>query len=296
MNFITELLSGLSTVHYLLLYLCCFVLAMLCVFIGKKTKLEAILPLMAVFGLLGGMIAVAFVTINLKFDMGVWIILVFAAFMSIIVFSSFWFEKKLKKKRAAGKPEQQRVSRVPTESAPQKQPVNPAESTESKDLLDRSKKDILSVIRSPEYHGSVPDLLCQYLEEKGTKTYSKGKAKAIMTCLTEDQVIDLVKNNQIKGQSQWALAEISNNELLKKLSEIDGFSRVATSELRTREYKTKERAEREHCPDGTPHEFGDEFIEYIDMGPKGDDDLAAHDYRDDRCRICKKCGYKLIIR
>ena len=107
---------------------------------------------------------------------------------------------------------------------------------------------------------------------------------------------ELVKNKKIKGQCQWALAEISDDALLKKLCDIDEFSYVANGELLKRENKVKDSREKEYCPDGTPHEFGDELIETVDLGAKGDDDLMAHEYRKDRYRICKKCGYKLYIR
>lgn len=117
-----------------------------------------------------------------------------------------------------------------------------------------------------------------------------------MTYLTEDQVIELVKNKRIKGQYQWALAEISADTLLKKLCDIDEFSYVANGELLKRENQVKDSREKEYCPDGTPHEFGDELIETVDLGVKGDDDLMAHEYRKDRYRICKKCGFKLYMR
>ena len=71
---------------------------------------------------------------------------------------------------------------------------------------------------------------------------------------------------------------------------------MANGELLKRENKVKDSREKEYCPDGTPHEFGDELIETVDLGAKGDDDLMAHEYRKDRYRICKKCGYKLYIR
>ncbi len=38
-----------------------------------------------------------------------------------------------------------------------------------------------------------------------------------------------------------------------------------------------------------------EWIETVDLGAKGDDDLMAHEYRKDRYRICKKCRYMLYI-
>lgn len=338
MNTVTQFLAGLTNAHYILLYLCCFALAVLCVLIGTKTKLKAISVLLPVFSLIGGMLAIAFVTIKLDLNIGLGILVVWAVFSSIIILLSFWIHKKISEKEVPEKPasiicsenghqwektefactvrcarcgktkvrhqfellpdkhEKHCVSCGYTEAVPYKQRIISTDTTESKDLLDRSRKEIISIVQNPENRDKVPDLFCRYLEKKGSKTYSKGTAKAMMTCLTEDQVIDLVKNKRIKGQCQWALAEISDDAFLKKLCEIEEFSYTANGELRKRERQAKERHEKEYCPDGTPHEFGDESVEIVDMGPKGDDELAAHAYRKDRYRICKKCGYKLYMR
>ena len=338
MNTITQFLAGLTNAHYILLYLCCFVSAVLCVLIETKTKLKAISVLLPVFSLIGGMLAIAFVTIKLDLNIGIGIFVVWAVFSSIIIFPSLWIHTKISEKEVPEKPasvicsenghqwektefactvhcarcgktkvrhqfeilhdkhEKRCVFCGHTEAVPYKQRIISTETTESKNLLDRSKKEILAAVQNPENRDKAQDLFCRYLEKKGSKTYSKGTAKAIMTCLTEDQVIELVKNKRIKGQCQWALAEISDDALLKKLCDIDEFSYVANGELLKRENKVKDSREKEYCPDGTPHEFGDELIETVDLGAKGDDDLMAHEYRKDRYRICKKCGYKLYMR
>ena len=338
MNTVTQFLAGLTNAHYILLYLCCFALAVLCVLIETKTKLKAISVLLPVFSLNGGMLATAFVTIKLDLNIGLGILVVWAVFSSIIIFPSLWIHKKISEKEVPEKPasiicsenghqwekteiactvrcarcgktkvrhqfeilpdkhEKRCVFCGHTEAVPYKQRIISTETTESKDLLDCSKNEILAAVKNPDNRDKIPDLFCRYLEKKGSKTYSKGTAKAIMTCLTEDQVIELVKNKRIKGQYQWALAEISADTLLKKLCDIDEFSYVANGELLKRENQVKDSREKEYCPDGTPHEFGDELIETVDMGAKGDDDLAAHAYRKDRYRICKKCGYKLYMR
>ena len=73
-----------------------------------------------------------------------------------------------------------------TEAVLYKQRIISTEITESKDLLDRSRKEIISIVQNHEIRDKIPDLFCRYLEKKGSKTYSKGTAKAIMTCLTEN--------------------------------------------------------------------------------------------------------------
>ena len=86
MNTITQFLAGLTNAHYILLYLCCFVSAVLCVLIETKTKLKAISVLLPVFSLIGGMLAITFVTIKLDLNIGIGIFVVWAVFSSIIIF------------------------------------------------------------------------------------------------------------------------------------------------------------------------------------------------------------------
>ena len=104
MNTVTQFLAGLTNAHYILLYLCCFALAVLCVLIGTKTKLKAISVLLPVFSLIGGMLAIAFVTIKLDLNIGLGILVVWAVFSSIIILLSFWIHKKISEKEVPEKP------------------------------------------------------------------------------------------------------------------------------------------------------------------------------------------------
>lgn len=104
MNTITQFLVGLTNAHYILLYLCCFVSAVLCVLIETKTKLKAISVLLPVFSLIGGMLAIAFVTIKLDLNIGIGIFVVWAVFSSIIIFPSLWIHIKISEKEVPEKP------------------------------------------------------------------------------------------------------------------------------------------------------------------------------------------------
>ncbi len=104
MNTVTQFLAGLTNAHYILLYLCCFALAVLCVLIETKTKLKAISVLLPVFSLNGGMLAIAFVTIKLDLNIGLGILVVWAVFSSIIIFPSLWIHKRSVKKEVPEKP------------------------------------------------------------------------------------------------------------------------------------------------------------------------------------------------
>lgn len=104
MNTITQFLAGLTNAHYILLYLCCFVSAVLCVLIETKTKLKAISVLLSVFSLIGGMLAITFVTIKLDLNIGIGIFVVWAVFSSIIIFPSLWIHTKISEKEVPEKP------------------------------------------------------------------------------------------------------------------------------------------------------------------------------------------------
>lgn len=370
MNLITQFLSGLNTASYILLYCGCFLLAVIITIVCSKTKLK-LYPLIPVFGLLGGMLAVGYVTIKLELNAGIGILFVLTIPAVIIIFSCFGIEKLIDKPKAleksagvicsaeghqwepteyacttkcvrcgktkvkhqfeevSGSCEQKCSACGYTETVPhkwegckcsrcgQKRDKGHVVSdfkysdddrkvslvcsicgdvVETKDLFDCSKKEILSVINVPGFQADDEDMLCRYLEKKGSKSYSRGVTDALLKRLTETQIFDLVKAGKIKGQNKWALAEAADKELLNKLCGIDEISYVAQSELRKRDNIEKEKHERTFCPDGNPHEFGEEYTEQDDMGPKGDDDLAAHVYQERKCRKCSKCGYVLTER
>lgn len=94
MNPITQFLSKLSLVQYILMYLVCFVLAILFAVIGTKTKLNSD-PFVSIFALLGGMLAVGYVTIVMKANISVGILIVLTVFAGIIGLSSVWISKKI---------------------------------------------------------------------------------------------------------------------------------------------------------------------------------------------------------
>ena len=76
------------------MYLGCFVLAILFAVIGTKTKLNSD-PFVSIFALLGGMLAVGYVTIVMKANISVGILIVLAVFAGIIGLSSVWITKKI---------------------------------------------------------------------------------------------------------------------------------------------------------------------------------------------------------
>ncbi|MCR4703281.1 MAG: hypothetical protein K5665_06420 [Saccharofermentans sp.] len=94
MNPITQFLSELSLIQYILLYLGCFVLAVVFAVIGAKTKLNSD-PFIAIFSVLGGMLAVAYVTIIMKPNISLGILIVLTVFACIIAFPSLWISKKI---------------------------------------------------------------------------------------------------------------------------------------------------------------------------------------------------------
>ena len=94
MNPITQFLSGLTFSRYLLLYFACFVLATAGAWIGVKTKLSVLQVLMPISGLLGGMLAVGYVTVKMEAEIGLGILAVWAAFSSIIIFPALWLSRK----------------------------------------------------------------------------------------------------------------------------------------------------------------------------------------------------------
>ena len=102
MNLITQFLSGLNTLSYILLYLGCFLLAVIVTIVCSKTKLK-LDSLIPIFSLLGGMLAVAYVTIKLELNVGIGILFVLTIPAVIIVFSCFGIEKLLDKPKSPEK-------------------------------------------------------------------------------------------------------------------------------------------------------------------------------------------------
>ena len=369
MNPITEFLAGLTLTQYILLYLGCFALAASGAWIGGRTKAKVLKVLVPVFALLGGMLAIGYVTINMGKDVGLGILAVWAVFSGIVIFPALWLGGKAEngkprersggeicardghewrtteyactmKCARCGKTKVKHVLETPdgkcerrcafcgyTEAIPhawngcrcsrcgERRDTGHStvggrfsvtedgkiallcdvcgETVETKQLLDCPKKVILAAIETPEFQKDLPALFCGYLGRRGTEAYSRGTARALLARIPEDRIAELIRTGGIGGQSVWALTEIADDALLARLCRMEETAYAAESEQRKRENAKKEKEAREHCPDGTPHEFGEESVEHVDRGPRGDDDLAAHEYADRVCRVCRKCGYKL---
>ncbi len=369
MNPITQFLAGLTLTQYILLYLCCFALAMAGAWLGGKTKAKALQALMPVFALLGGMLAIGYVTVNMGKDIGLWILAIWAAFSGIIIFPALRLNKKAESGTArekskgevcaenghewqttehactarcarCGKTKVRHVFETPdgkcerrctccgyTEAVPhawngcrcsrcgEKRDTGHStaggrfsvtddgkiallcdicgEAAETKELFDCPKKVILAALETPGFQKDPGELFCGYLERRGTEAYSRGTARALLARIPQDRLAELIRTGRIAGRSLWALAEIADDALLAELCRMEETAYAAENERRKRENAEKEKAERERCPDGTPHEFGEEAVEHIDRGPRGDDDLAAHEYMDRVYQVCRKCGYKL---
>ncbi len=97
MNAITEFLAGLTITEYILIYLGLFVLGILLTVIDARTKIKVFGPAIPVLALLGGMLAIGYVTINMDKNIGLGILLVWAVFSSIIVFPCLWLHDKIEK-------------------------------------------------------------------------------------------------------------------------------------------------------------------------------------------------------
>lgn len=235
MNPITQFLSELSFMQYIFLYLGCFVLAILCVIIGIKTNIN-LGPLIPVFSLIGGMLAVGYVSIILKPNISIGILVVLAVFASIIILPSLWISDKIKSHR---KPEKSNAE-----------------------------------ICSEEGHQWEPtEVACM------TRCKRCGKTK--------------VKHHfeKVPDQNERKCVYCGYTEAIRRKQNKD----VSASESKKSDQKPRRKPSKEemYCPDGSLHEFGEEFKEYEDRGLPGDDDLVAHIYWRYNCRICKKCGYKI---
>lgn len=163
---------------------------------------------------------------------------------------------------------------------------------ERRALRDCSETVLQSALGIPEIDQQIPQLLWEHLGRYPMDDFSVDYAKVLLEHLDEERLHCLVRSDKLKEREQHALVRIADDAMLDKLCCEDAISAVAQEQRHFRQQRHRQQMQAICCPDGTPHAFGNEQTEWVDMGPKGDDDMAAHDYWERKYWICQKCGYR----
>lgn len=161
-----------------------------------------------------------------------------------------------------------------------------------RELYDCPETMLLAALESPAVNAQLPQLLKEHLSRFRGKDFSPAYAEILLAHLDEERLFALVGSGRLKRLEKDALVFIADDSLLENLCREETIRDEAQKAQQWREKCRSKLKEKDYCPDGTPHEFEEIITVWEDRGPRGDDDLAAHDYSEVRYIVCKKCGYR----